>query len=80
MTNSPAPLCRAAVRRGHEAMETYYLYFVGPTGRFVARENIRAEDDAQAIAQADRRSDGRAMELWLGPTRVKTYPRGSSAS
>jgi len=61
-------------------MQTYYLYFVGPTGRFIARENILAEDDDQAIAQAERKSDGRAMELWLGPVRVKAFAAGSRTS
>lgn len=60
-------------------MQTYYLYFVGPAGRFVARDDISAANDAQAIALAEQRSDGRAMELWLGPRRVKTFPVQAAA-
>jgi len=60
-------------------MQTYYLYFVGPTGRFITRENVLADTDEAAIAQAERRFDGRAMELWLGPTQVKAFPARSQA-
>jgi len=59
-------------------MTIYYLYFVGPTGRFAAREHFEAPDDAGAIAAAERRGDGRAMELWEGPRRVRTFPRKSA--
>lgn len=60
-------------------MATYYLYFVAPTGRFAAREHIEAPDDEAAIALASRRSDGRAMELWEGPRRVRMFPRPDPA-
>lgn len=61
-------------------MPTYYLYFVGPTGRIMGREDIAAEDDPQAIALADRKSDGRAMELWQGSRQVKLFaPRSRPA-
>ncbi len=54
-------------------MQTYYLYFVGPQGRIVTREDIEAPDDEAAVARADRLHDGRAMELWLGPRKVRAF-------
>ena len=55
-------------------MNAYYLYHLHPNGRFAAREVIQAEDDEKAIALADKASHGDAMELWLGPVRVHTFP------
>jgi hypothetical protein len=54
-------------------MRTYYLYFVGPTGRIEARQNIDAPDDETASGLAGREGDGRAMELWLGSRKVRTF-------
>lgn len=54
-------------------MPTYYLYFLGANRRIQAREDLEAADDVSAIALADRRRDGRSLELWLGSRRVWTY-------
>lgn len=55
-------------------MNTYYLYHLHPNGRISGRDNLEAEDDAKAIALADRAGHGDAMELWQGSRKVKTFP------
>jgi hypothetical protein len=42
--------------------------------RIQRRVDIEAHDDAQAIALADKQSDGQPMELWLGDRLVKSFP------
>jgi hypothetical protein len=55
-------------------MQTYYLYHLHPNGRIAAREVIKADDKAKAIALAERASRGDPMELWLGPVKVHVFP------
>jgi hypothetical protein len=52
----------------------YKLYLLGPGGHIMAREDLRAEDDAHAIVMAERRSGGGAAELWEGDRKVKVFP------
>lgn len=54
-------------------MAEYRLYFLGPSGRILRREELDAHDDAQAIGKAERKSDGAAAELWHGSRKVKTF-------
>lgn len=54
-------------------MAEYRLYFLGPSGRILRREEIEAHDDAQAIGKAERKSDGGGTELWLGSRKVKSF-------
>ena len=55
-------------------MPAYRLFY------FDAAEHIRqfvvleAEDDDDAVRQADGKCDGRAMELWLGARLVRQFP------
>ena len=55
-------------------MSAYRLFY------FDAAEHIRqfvvleAEDDDDAMRQADEKCDGRAMELWLGARLVHQFP------
>lgn len=51
-------------------VQTYYLYILADTGRIQLRRDLEASDDEAAIAQAQRLSDGRAMELWSGARKV----------
>ena len=58
-------------------MQAYYLYHLHPNGRIAGREVVQADDDAAAIALAEKASHGDAMELWLGARKVKTIPQRS---
>ena len=55
-------------------MENYKLYLLGPGGHILAREDLKADDDAHAIVLAERRSAGGAAELWKGDRKVKAFP------
>ena len=57
-----------------KGVQTYYLYHLHPSGRFAGREVIQAEDDAKAIALAERAPNGDGMELWDGARMVKVFP------
>ncbi|WP_293365478.1 hypothetical protein [Phenylobacterium sp.] len=57
-------------------MATYYLYRLHPNGRFAGRDELKAEDDAEAVALAERARRGEAMELWQGPRKVRVFERG----
>jgi hypothetical protein len=54
-------------------VENYKLYLLGPGGHILAREDLKAQDDAHAIVQAERRSGGGAAELWKGDRKVKAF-------
>lgn len=54
-------------------MENYKLYLLGPGGHILAREDLKAQDDAHAIVLAERRSGGGAAELWKGDRKVKVF-------
>ena len=55
-------------------MNTYYLYRLHPNGRIFARDDIEAEDDAQAIAMAEQTQHTEGLELWQGQRKVKDFP------
>jgi len=48
-------------------MAEYRAYTVGGDGHFIGFEAFVCADDSEAIAQAKRLIDGRAVELWNGP-------------
>jgi hypothetical protein len=54
-------------------VEDYKLYLLGPGGRIVRREDLKAQDDAHAIILAERLSAGAAAELWQGQRKVKVF-------
>lgn len=54
-------------------MATYYLYRLHETGRITARDVLEAEDDAEAVAMAERAEHGDAMELWQGARMVRVF-------
>jgi hypothetical protein len=54
-------------------VEDYKLYLLGPGGRILHREDLRADDDAHAIVIAERLSAGGAAELWKGDRKVKVF-------
>jgi hypothetical protein len=57
----------------------YKLYFMNRAKRIQRRVDIEAHDDAQAVALADKQSDGQPMELWLGDRLVKSFPGKASS-
>jgi hypothetical protein len=54
-------------------VEDYKLYLLGPGGHILAREDLKAQDDAHAIVLAERRSGGGAAELWKGDRKMKAF-------
>ena len=54
-------------------MLQYRLYFLDEQGHIARAIVIEGADDADAIAQATAKGDGRAMELWQETTRVKCF-------
>lgn len=59
-------------------MAYYRLYFV-QRGHFVRFEEIEAEDDEAAIAQARRRLGPLSLELWCGRRRVTSFEAAAAA-
>jgi hypothetical protein len=47
-------------------MSGYRLYFLDDNGRIRDAAEFECDSDDEALAQADARCDGRAMELWSG--------------
>lgn len=45
-------------------MGAYRLYFIGPDGHIVMCEDRDLPDDAAAIEEAERLSEGRPIEVW----------------
>ena len=62
--------------RGGRRVATYYLYRLHPNGRITARDVLEAEDDAEAVALAERAEHGDAMELWQGARMVRAFEGG----
>jgi hypothetical protein len=56
-------------------MMDYRLYFLDEHGHVSAAVELDCEDDAQAIRTAEKRGDGRAMELWQRARKVKAFAR-----
>jgi hypothetical protein len=57
-------------------MADYRCYFLGPNGRFVAREEFDANSDGEALAcaralYAARADVGHGFELWQGKRQVQ---------
>jgi hypothetical protein len=53
-------------------MPSYRLYHF-KRGHIERAENLAAEDDLQAVAQARQLVDGRMVEVWQGPRRIHTF-------
>jgi hypothetical protein len=52
----------------------YRLYILsGLEGRFVGFEEIEAEDDVDAVHQAEAHLGAHPLELWCGKRKVKTF-------
>jgi len=47
-------------------MAEYRAYVVGDDGHFVSFEGFACQDDAEAVAKAQRLTDGHDIELWSG--------------
>lgn len=58
---------------GERVVLPYRVYFVGPDGHFVRREDLEAPSDAEAIKAASALSRGAPIELWQGH-RLVTLP------
>jgi hypothetical protein len=55
-------------------MGYYRLYRLAePGGKFVGFEEIEAEDDAVAVAQAEAFAGAQALELWCGKRKVRSF-------
>ena len=61
-------------------MAVYRLYMLNLHGHIVDAVEFRCEDDATAQAIAERRSRGRATELWSGARVVRKYDQPLSAA
>lgn len=59
------PFCDVQGARAGASLDTYYLYFLDSNRRIQAREDLTVSTREAAIAAAEKRRDGRAMELWL---------------
>ncbi len=56
-------------------MVYYRLYTLGAAdGAFIAADEISAVDDVEAVRIARSMANGRAMELWCGKRKVKSFP------
>ncbi len=53
-------------------MAYYKLYFV-EAGKFRRFEDLRADDDVQAVREAAQRVHGATAELWSGARKVKIF-------
>jgi len=59
----------------------YRLYrLAGPNGRFVGFEEIRADDDVEALRRAHEYAGDRPLELWCGPRKVHSIPAVTPAA
>jgi hypothetical protein len=68
-----------ANRVGETGVADYRLYYIR-NGHFYRFEEISAEDDEAAIAEALRREPGISAELWNGARKVTTFePEAASA-
>lgn len=45
-------------------MSQYRLYVVGPDGSFITAHDIEVDNDEAAIAEARKKADDRAIEVW----------------
>ena len=55
-------------------MAYYRLYRLSePGGKFVGFEEIEAEDDADAVLQAEKFLGRQPLELWCGKRKVKSF-------
>ncbi|MDB5423508.1 MAG: hypothetical protein JWQ29_924 [Phenylobacterium sp.] len=52
-------------------MAGYRLYFLDDNGRIKDAVEFESDGDDEALAQAEARHDGRAMELWSGARMVR---------
>lgn len=56
-------------------MAGYRLYFLDDNGRIRDAAEFECAADEHALAEAEQRHDGRAMELWSGARMVSRIPR-----
>lgn len=61
-------------------MAGYRLYFLDDTGHIRDADEWESEHDDHALAEAETRHDGRAMELWSGARVVSKLPGKPSAT
>ena len=55
-------------------MPGFRIFYVdGSSGHITGSQDFAAEDDLDAIRQAEDYRTGSAMELWSGPRRLKTW-------
>jgi len=59
-------------------MAGYRLYFLDDNGRIRDAAEFECVDDAEALAQAQSRADGRSMELWSGARVVRKIAKPAS--
>jgi hypothetical protein len=55
-------------------MARYRLYFMSVDGHILNGIDIMCEDDAEAIAEVEKRGEVRPVELWLRSRQVKVFP------
>ena len=56
-----------------KTMAEYKLYLLGPTGMIARGVWFDRDTDAEAIAEANKRATGAAMELWSGERLVRSF-------
>jgi hypothetical protein len=64
-------------------VQTYYYYDIGANGRIVARHDIKAIDDADAVAAAwafSAQDKKRGFEVWVGTRLVFKSEMGTTSS
>jgi hypothetical protein len=53
----------------------YRLYMLAePGGKFTGFEEIEADDDVEAVRLAEAFLGARALELWCGKRKVRSFP------
>ena len=68
------------IGRAGESVGYYRLYLLAePGGKFVGFEEIEAEDDVEAVRVAEGHIGPKALELWCGKRKVRTFaPQAAS--
>ena len=56
-------------------MADYRLYFLDVEDRVDGSVAFECSEDGEALILAQQHRDGRAMELWMGPTLVAHIPK-----
>jgi hypothetical protein len=61
------------LQQGRELLMTYRLYFMDRAGHFLGMRPVEADDEAQALARAERMGPCEVRELWDRKTMLKHW-------